>query len=168
MIISNASIKGMVRTIECDALRYPTEESVDYAIRNGEALISTWYKNIIPTVGLAAIVRRLCDNQLKTSEGIATYGAIGTGTNPAVLADIKLQTEYLRKSLSVRTPDGTTAVLRMYMTTTEGNIAITEYGVFGEDASASADSGTLFERVIISKTKTSAKTLTIESRITLE
>jgi hypothetical protein len=56
----------------------------------------------------------------------------------------------------------------MYMTTTEGNIAITEYGVFGEEASASADSGTLFERVIISKTKTSAKTLTIESRITFE
>jgi len=113
-------------------------------------------------------VRRLCNNLLKTNEGIATYGAIGTGTNPAILANTTLQTEYFRKALSVRTPDGTTAVLRMYMTTSEGNIAITEYGVFGEEASASADSGTLFERVIISKTKTSAKTLTIESRITFE
>ena len=161
------NITGYVRLIECDALKYPTYESVDMAIKYGEAVISPWIKNIIPTVGKIAIARRLRNAASQSNEGMITYGAVGTGTTPAAATDTTLETELFRKILAQRTNDNNECTFRMYMTTSEGNGTLTEYGLFGEAASASADSGTLFERVIISKTKTSSKTLTIETKITV-
>jgi hypothetical protein len=164
-MIDRCFIKGWARTIECDGLRYPTFESVEYAIKNGEALISPWICNITPSVGKYAIIRRLVNAASLSNESIITYGAVGTGSSTPLITNTTLDTELFRKQLAQRTYSGATATFRMFMTTSEGNGTLAEYGLFGEAASGTADSGTMFQRLIISKTKTTAKTLTIESKI---
>lgn len=127
----------------------------------------TVHKNVIPLVGRAAIARRLGNIASKTNEGMVTYGAVGTGTTAAQASDTQLGAELARKPIASAYVTGQTVVIRTYFTTSEANGDLKEFGLFGEDASAAADSGTLMERVAINKTKTSAKTLTIESQITI-
>ena len=120
-----------------------------------------WIKNLITSAGKVAILRRLKNAGTKSNEGIITYGVVGTGTTAPAITDIKLVTELYRKSLSSGSITGTTLELHLFLTTTQGNGSIEEFGWVGEDASGSADTGTLFNRVLISYTKTTAKTLTI-------
>lgn len=161
------SIKGKVKFIECDALKYPNFSDVEKAIKNDEAIVSMWHINIIPTVGRIAIARRLANIGLKANESIITYGAVGTGTSNPENANVKLDNEGFRKLVASTSYNLNTAEIRIFFNTSEANETWTEYGLFGEDATASADSGTLFERLLINKTKTSAKTLTIISQITI-
>jgi len=162
---STMELKGWVRIIECDGVKYPTLDSVDVAIARGDAIVSPWVENLNPLAAKEALARRIANAGIKTNEGMITYGAVGTGTGTPLSSNTKLGTELFRKAIAVASYSSNIATFRMFMTTAEGNGTLTEYGLFGEDASASADTGTLFQRVIISKTKTSAKTLTIESRI---
>lgn len=158
---------GKVRLIECDAIRYPSHRDVVNAIRNKEANISAWIKNVVPLVGQVAIVRRLANTNLKANEGVITYGAIGPGTNTPSVSDTSLQTESFRKTIATAEYLSNVLTVQLFLSTSEGNMTIREYGLFGEDASSTASSGTLFERVSMNKTKTSAKTLTIETSITV-
>jgi len=160
-------ISGKVRLIECDGLKYPKYSDVEKAIKNGDAIISRWYCNLIPTVGRTAIARRLRDAGLKTNEGIMTYGAVGTNSTPALNSDTQLGTEIFRKLFTTTYNTDNVLRVRVFFTTSEANGILREYGIFGEEATGVADSGTLFERVIINKVKTTAKTLTIESQITI-
>ena len=120
-----------------------------------------WIYNTVTSAGKVAILRRLKDAGTKSNEAIITYGVVGTGTTAPAKTDIKLVTELYRKSLSSGSITGTTLELHLFLTTTQGNGSIEEFGWMGEDASGSADTGTLFNRVLISYTKTTAKTLTI-------
>lgn len=147
-------IAGKVRTILVDVL-------------TGKREVSDWIENLIPTVGRVAIGRRLINDASVSNEGIITFGAVGTGTTDPNVADTKLVTEIARKSISTVAFTLNVITVRTFFTTAEANGTLTEYGLFGEDASGSVDTGTLFERVLISRTKTSAKTLTIESVITI-
>ena len=158
---------GKVRLIECDGLKYPSEKDVDIAIKNGDAIISPWISNLIPTVGRTAIARRLRNAGTKVNEGIITYGAVGTDSTPALNSNTQLVNEIFRKLLSTTYNTDNVVRLRVFLTTSQGNGTLREYGLFGEDATGVANSGTLFERVIINKVKTTAKTLTIESMITI-
>jgi len=160
-------IIGMVRLIECDGKKYPNFEDVDTAIKNGDAKISHWYKNIIPLTGHTALARRLCNIASKSNEGIITYGAVGTGDTTPTENDIKLVTDIKRKLVAQRYNTDNVATIRTFFATTDANGTLKEYGLFGEDATTTTDSGTLFERVIIDKVKTTAITLTIETEITI-
>jgi len=136
-------------------------------VNTGEIEV-TKYKNIIPLVGRVAITRLLLSEGLKENEGKITYGAVGTGNTSAASGDTTLETELFRKTIASTKRVSNTIYIRTFLTTSEGNGELKEFGLFGEDASATTDSGTLFERVIIDKTKTTAKTLLIESVITIE
>ena len=163
----NLGIHGRVRIIECDGKKYPTFADVKIAIANGEAIISDWYNNLIPLVGRTAIARRLRDAGTKTNEGIITYGAVGTGAGTPADSDTTLFTEL--KRVLVASFDQTDNVLsvNIFFTTTEANGTLTNFGLFGEEATAAADSGTLMEKCAISKVKDVSKTLTIECILTL-
>ena len=50
----------------------------------------------------------------------------------------------------------------IFFNTSEANAALKEIGLFGDDATVTADTGTLFARAAIDKTKTSSETLTID------
>lgn len=131
----------------------------------GKIEVTLWKHNLITTAGKIAILRRLANKATKTNEGMVTYGAVGTGSTQPAITDTTLVTELARKSVTYGTITGTKLSLRCFFNTSEGNGALTEFGWFGEDASAVGGTGTLFNRILISKTKTSAKTLTIEQEI---
>lgn len=136
-------------------------------IRTGEVEIGKWHKNIIPTSGREAIGRRLGNIGAKSNEGMVTYGAVGTGTTTPQNSDTQLVTEICRKLVASVSYSTNIITIRIFFTTAEANGDLKEFGLFGEDASVTVNSGTLFQRVLISKTKTASKTLTIESVITI-
>lgn len=148
------NIKGKVRLILTD-------------VKTGEVEISEYIPNLIPTVGRAAIARRLRNALAVSNEGIITYGAVGTGTTAPLNADTTLETEIERKQIASSSNADNVLTIRTFFSTSEANGDLKEFGLFGEDATGVVDSGTLFERVAIDRTKTAAKTLTIESVITL-
>lgn len=118
--------------------------------------------NISCTAGAESLTARM----VGANRGQVTYFAVGTGAvtgadTPAV-GDTKLHTELFRKQISVRSSTGTTASFRIFFNTGEAIGSITEIGLFGDAASATADSGVLFARAAESITKTSLETLTID------
>jgi hypothetical protein len=118
--------------------------------------------NVSCTAGAESLAARM----VGAEKGQVTYFALGTGAStggdaPAE-ADTTLDTELTRKQISVRTSSTDTASFRIFFNTSEGNGSLTEVGLFGDDATSTTDSGTLFARAAISTTKTDSETLTID------
>jgi hypothetical protein len=128
----------------------------------------TWIKrNTIITTGKTAIARRLGGIGTKTNEGQVTYGAVGTGTNAPAVGDVKLQVEIARKQVSSASHADNVVTIRVFFNSSEGIGTLKEFGLFGEDASGTVDSGTLFNRVAINITKTATDTLTFSCSLTV-
>lgn len=119
--------------------------------------------NLAVDVGLESFAARHAGVDTPANvKGAATYCGVGTGEDAPAAGDIKLQTEIFRKQISVRSYTGKVARFRTFFSTSEANDALKEVGLFGDAASATADSGTLFCRLAINKTKTEAETLTLD------
>jgi len=146
-------MKGKIRVILKDI--YTGEEEI------------TEYENLLPTAGRTAIGRRLIDEIEKYGEGVITYGAVGTGTDAPQNSDEQLQTELARKQKASTSYAANIITIRTFFTASEAVGNLKEFGLFGEEATSAANSGTLFQRVNIDKVKTNTKTLTIESIITI-
>lgn len=123
-------------------------------------------ENLIVTTGKNAIADGLRGNTTN-NKGIITYCAVGTGETEPNISDTELETELFRKEISVRSVDGNTALFEIFFTTAEANGALKEAGLFGDDASGVADSGTLFCRTAIDRTKSTSETLTIHWYVTI-
>ena len=123
--------------------------------------------NLVVTLAKSAIAAKLSGDASIANRSEITFGAIGSGTATPTLGDTTLGTETFRKILATRTFSGNQATLRLFLSTSEGNGTIEEFGLFGEDASVAADSGTLFNRVLVNRVKTSSNTLTIEVVLTI-
>lgn len=124
------------------------------------------YKNLFVSAGRNAIADRL-KGTTTGNKGIITYCSLGTGTNGVTLADTQLQTELVRKLVSVRTRTGNRADFQTFFGTAEGNGDLKEAGLFGDDASATANSGTLYARTAINRTKLVSQTLTLYWSVTI-
>jgi len=114
--------------------------------------------NIACTVGKNSLANRL----IGATKGEITYFAVGTGTDAPAVGDTTLGTEIYRKQISVRSVSGAIATFRIFFNTSEANDTLKEIGLFGDDATVTADTGTLFARAAVDKTKTSSETLTID------
>jgi len=96
-----------------------------------------------------------------------THGAVGTGTNTPVAGDTALQSELLRKSLTVTTnPSTGKAHLEFVVDYSEGNgNTLTEVGIFN-----AASAGTMLLRKLftnsIAKTSDMKVTVVVETTIT--
>ena len=123
--------------------------------------------NLVVTLAKSAIAAKLSGDASIANRSEITFGAIGSGTTTPTLGDTTLETETFRKILATRTFSGNQATLRMFLSTSEGNGTIEEFALFGEDASVSANSGTMFNRVLVNRVKTSSNTLTIEVVLTI-
>ena len=123
-------------------------------------------KNTFVTVGKNAIAAAL-QGTTANNKGIITYCAVGTNTTAPTLADTTLGTELGRKLVSVRTVAANVATFQTFFTTSEVNGTLREAGLFGDDATASANTGTLFSKLAINRTKTSSDTLTMSWAITI-
>jgi len=137
-------------------------------VRTGKKEIKE-YKNLITNAGKVAISRRLAGIALLANESQITYGASGTDNTTVAVTDTVLGTELKRKVLSSTSyvAGSRTCTLRVFFTTAESNGALKEFGLFGEAATAAADSGTLMEHANIDLTKDNTKTLTVEVILTV-
>jgi len=125
------------------------------------------YDNLITDAGAQAIARRLINEGTKTNEGLISYCALGTGAGTPAKTDTAMFTELTRKAVTLGERTLAVSTISTFFTTSEGNGTLTEIGLFGEDASATPASGTLFEHCSITETKTNAETLTIQVVITI-
>ena len=120
------------------------------------------FQNVICDVGKYSWASR-CTG---ADKGFISYVALGTGTNVPGVSDVKLQTEIIRKLISSRSSTDKEANFRTFFTIEEAVANLKEIGLFGDDASDTADSGTLFAHRAITKNKTSSDTLTVDWTIT--
>ena len=124
--------------------------------------------NTFVTTGKNSLAARLAGSDTPANtKGAVTYMAVGTGTAVPGAGDVKLQTENTRKQVSQRDFSGNVATFTTFFNTSEANANLREVGLFGDDASDTTDSGTLFARAAISKNKNSSETLTIEWTLTV-
>lgn len=124
------------------------------------------FGNMVVTVGKNAIADALIGT-ITNNRGIITYCALGTGIVAPVLGNTAMGTELYRKAISVRSVSGNIATFQTFYTATEVTGTLTEAGLFGDDASATAGTGTLFARTLISRVKTSSDTLTLNWTLTV-
>jgi hypothetical protein len=101
--------------------------------------------NLVVTLGRSLI----CD-LLAMTVGVTglNYFAVGLSTTAVTLADIKLGTEEFRDSFTKVTVSGNNVKYQYYLASSDANgHTLTEAGLFGDNATGTADTGTLFARV---------------------
>jgi len=118
------------------------------------------YHNLVCIAGKSTIVNRWAGNTTKS--GVLTYLAIGDSTTAPTVNDTKLGDEFFRKTITSATVSGTTCHTSTYIATNEGNGTYAEIGLFGDDASSTKDSGTLYTHASINESKSSGVSLTID------
>lgn len=123
-------------------------------------------KNMFVTAGKNSLADGL-RGTTENNKGTITYCAVGTGVTAPALGNTTLQTEIFRKLISVRSVSGNVATFQIFFTTSEANGTLREAGLFGDDASGTANSGTLFCRAAINRTKSSSDTLTFTWSVTI-
>ena len=116
------------------------------------------YDNVTCTVGRTEIAKALAN--VATTATYIEYCAVGTGSTAPAITDTVLDTELFRKVFAITNQSGKTVTFRTFFTTSEANGTLAEIGHFMDDATAAADSGTMFNHAAISETKTSSTTLT--------
>lgn len=124
------------------------------------------YKNLFVTTGKEAVARGISGN-ITSNNGQITYCAVGTSTTSPALGNTTLVAEIARKQISTRSSSGAVATFRTFFNQSEANGVLKEAGLFGEGASATTDSGTLFARTSINRTKSSSDTLTLSWTVTV-
>ena len=149
----------------------------EIVIPKGEVLLDFFNVNtkkhdyiLVPNMFLTAGKNAIASSLIGTTannKGIITYCALGTGSTAPALSDVLLQTEIFRKLISVRSVVTNVATYQTYFTTEEANGVLREAGLFGDDASGTANTGTLFCRTAINRTKTSSDTLTLTWNVTI-
>ena len=121
--------------------------------------------NIVPTVGRTMIANNLTD-ATPTNSMLINYAALGSdGTTPAN-GDTTLGTEVYRNVIASLTNANNIAYATAFFNATETSGTYAEAGIFS-DATATTDSGILLSHVLISVTKSTSETLTIDWELTI-
>lgn len=91
------------------------------------------------------------------------YFAFGTGTTPAAATDTQLEDEQFRKQITqLSQPTDGQVVSLVSLGYNDANFTITEIGVFcGDDATGSANTGTLLSRVNVNIEKNSSLVINV-------
>ncbi|MEI7510601.1 MAG: hypothetical protein WCJ84_00405 [Candidatus Peregrinibacteria bacterium] len=184
-LLPPAGIKtlGMYTIVECDASSSLAKKMVgriEMLIAEGRefrkelekyhakfAIRKEVVKNIVPDVGFANIAE-YCINASPAgsfSPKIA-YGAVGTGSSAPASGDTQLGTEVYRATITSQSRVGNVIYNTLFIGLSSANgYTISEFGLFSGSASGTANSGTIFSRILVSPTfsKTSAKTMTIDT-----
>lgn len=96
-----------------------------------------------------------------------TVIAVGNGTAPTS-SDTALTNETSRKLITTSLIDGTTLVKEIYFDESEANGTITEIGIFGDGATATAATGIMFGSGAASLVKDSTQSLTVSFEIEIK
>lgn len=122
--------------------------------------------NMFVTTGKNNVAAALAGSVV-ANKGKVTYCALGGGTTAPALDDTALEDEIGRKLVSVRSSALNVATFQTFFTTSEVIGTLREAGLFGDTATATADSGVLFCRTAINRTKSASDTLTLTWTITI-
>lgn len=123
-------------------------------------------KNLVVSAGKVSIAKSL-RGVVSNNNGQITFCAVGTGTNSPVAGNVALQTELYRKQISIRTSDGQTATFKTFFNQSEAIGTLRECGLFGDLATSTPGSGTLYCRLNVNRTKSSNDTLTLTWMVTI-
>lgn len=123
-------------------------------------------KNLFVMGGRVSVAAILAGRTLNGARQI-TYCAVGTGSTAPVLNDIGLQSELFRKEISLRHSNREFAVFRTFFAGNQANGALHEAGLFGDGATATPGTGTLYARLPIDFDKTTDNTLVITWAISM-
>ena len=122
--------------------------------------------NLVVTAGL-----NLIRDLLRGAAGVTglNYFAYGTGTTAAAAGNTTLQTEVGRDNYTQTSIVDGKLTIKYYLASTAGNgNTISEAGLFGNGATATANSGTLFARAVFAgEAKTSAQAWTFTWEVTV-
>ena len=131
--------------------------------RRGKKIISVHkYTNLFCLAGKYSILDRMTG---ESSKGLVTYLALGSDTTSPLASDVKLGTETFRKAITQRTRTGLIFYSSTFLTSAEANATFREMGLFGDDASSGADSGTMNTHLAINETKVLGETITVDYNI---
>ena len=118
-------------------------------------------KNLLVNTGRSKIADFLRGQDV---EGV-NYFAVGSGVTNSAATDTILETETGRISISsTRENPSFSAELAAFAGTSSLNGTHTEAGLFGDGATATANSGVLFSRLLVSIVKTNQQSLTFVFR----
>lgn len=114
-------------------------------ILHGDILVhEQTVKNLVVLAGKYLVA----DLLIGTGAAGLSYHAIGTGTTTPVLTDTTLTTEAARKPWVAKTRTGTVITLSVFYLASESTYNIREAGVFGNAATSTPGSGTLFSHYL--------------------
>lgn len=119
------------------------------------------FENLTPTVGFQQLCKALSGNIATIAEIGVNYHAMGTGTNSPASTDTQLQTESTRKLLASKTYSNNKAYYTAFYAAAEAVGTFTEIGLF-INGTATANSGVLWDRSLLSIIKSNTQTLTID------
>lgn len=134
--------------------------------KTGKVKEVQYYHNLVTTIGKTLVAEFLGLNTPSVPSLRPNYCAVGTGTNAPALTDTQLQTELDRTTLASNSASGVVAYLTAYFGAADAIGTLKEAGLF-INGSASANTGSLFNRVAINVTKSGSETLTIDFDITV-
>lgn len=120
------------------------------------------YPNLVVNGGLDLLARAVESNAVDTQ---ITYLALGSSATAAAATDTALGSEQFRKQVTAYTTGITTGEVTVttYIAPGEANaFTINEFGWFAEDATGTANSGTMVARVVQNETKNNTIALQID------
>ena len=135
--------------------------------KDGNILQEDNLKNLITSAGKNLLAESLRNGSLDAE---IKYIAIGSDNTAPSSGDTTLGNETFRKAVTSQTAGGSVGVTitNLYVAPEEAVGTIEEIGFFsGSSASSTTDSGTLFARVLYSRTKTAVESIQIERTDTI-
>lgn len=124
------------------------------------------FHNLLPTVGRTAIANNLANVAPSPSSILINYVGVGTDATAAANGQTQLLVEIARNAVASRTNASNIAYITGFFGATEAIATLREAGLF-INGTATANSGTLFSRVVINITKSGTETLTLDWTITV-
>jgi hypothetical protein len=144
-----------------DLAKFSLQERMKILSDLGVIQKQTVFENLTPTVGFEAIVKALTGNISTVDEVGVNYHALGSGSTPAADADTELETETTRALLSSRSYNNNKAYYTAFYGLAAAIGTHNEMGLF-INGSASADSGVLWDRTLLTIVKSGSQSLTID------
>lgn len=135
--------------------------------KDGNVLQEDKLKNLITSAGKNLLAESLRNASLDAE---IKYIAIGSDNTAPSSGDTTLGNETFRKAVTSQTAGGSVGVTitNLYVAPEEAVGTIEEIGFFsGSSATATTNSGTLFARVLYSRTKTAVESIQIERTDTI-
>ena len=121
-------------------------------------LVTQWRQHNLVTLSGRNLIRDLMACQPGVT-GLSYY-AVGTSNTAASFADVALGTEVYRDTIIKFERENGLLKTYFYLPTTAANgVTLCEVGEFGDDASSTVDSGTLYARTVLAQSI--AKTIDI-------